>query len=189
MFELEVTVQNVVLTGGFSEGVDLKTVHSALEGSRCSWRRFPGLIFKLKSYSATFLVFSSGKFVCTGTQSEEKGRKAIACFLQLLQTKSLVSANCTFECGVKNVVASIVINGASISLNRFTAQFKPSVYEPDRFPAAIYHLPQSKATLLVFSSGKLICSGVGDKETLNDVAKKFRDQLLKNDVLEPTRNT
>ena len=173
------------MTGSFSEGVDLNVAHSKLEGSKCSWKRFPGLAFKLKVPSATFLLFRNGKFVCTGTKSEAKSREALASFLCLLQAKDLVSANCNFECGVKNIVASVNITGALLSLEQFTKQFETAVYEPDKFPAAVYNMGGSKATFLVFLTGKLICSGLGDEETLKETVKKFYDQLLEKRVLEP----
>jgi len=184
--EVEITIQNVVMTGAFNEGVDLNVAHSKLEGSKCSWRRFPGLIYKLKMPSATFLLFRNGKFVCTGTKSEVKGREAIGSFLDLLQAKGLVSAECNFECSVKNLVASVTINGASVSLEQFTKQFETAVYEPDKFPAAVYNMDGSKATFLVFLTGKLICSGVGDEDALKRTVKKFHDLLVEKKVLEVT---
>lgn len=174
------------MTGSFSEGVDLNVANSKLEGSKCSWRRFPGLAFKMKVPSATFLLFRNGKFVCTGTKSEGKSKEAVASFLGVLQAKGLVSADCNFECSVKNIVASVTIGGASVSLEQFTKQFETAVYEPDKFPAAVYNMGESKATFLVFLTGKLICSGVGDENELKNVVKKFHDQLVERKVLEIT---
>ena len=186
MLEVEITIQNIVMTGSLSEGVDLNVAHSKLEGSKCSWRRFPGLAFKLKTPSATFLLFRNGKFVCTGIKSEGKGKEAVGSFLGVLQAKGLVSADCKFECGVKNIVASVIIKDASVSLEQFTKQFETAVYEPDKFPAAVYNMGGSKATFLVFLTGKLICSGVGDEDALKKTVKKFYDQLVEKKVLEST---
>ncbi len=172
------------MTGSFSEGVDLSVAHLRLEGSKCSWKRFPGLSFKLKLPSATFLLFRNGKFVCTGTKSEAKSKEAITSFLGVLQAKGLVSANCTFECSVKNIVASVAINGASISLEQFTKQFETAVYEPDKFPAAVYNIDGSKATFLVFITGKLICSGIENEDILKKTVKTFYEQLVEKKVLE-----
>jgi len=186
MFEFDITIQNVVMTGSFSEGVDLETAQSLLEGSKRNWRRFPGLVYKMKTAQATFLLFRNGKFVCTGTKSEAKGKEAIASFLCLLKAKCLISTKCTFECGVKNLVASITIKDASISLEQFTKQFQTAVYEPDKFPAAVYNLEGSKATFLVFPTGKLICSGLSQPETLKATVKKFCEQLSEKDAIETT---
>jgi TATA-box binding protein (TBP) (component of TFIID and TFIIIB) len=170
------------MTGAFSEAIDLNAAHSKLDGSKCNWRRFPGLSFKPKLSPATFLLFRNGKFVCTGTKSEIRGKEATRTFLNILKEKSLVSTNCNFECSVKNLVTSVSINGASISMEQFTKQFEKVVYEPDKFPAAVYNM--GKATFLVFLTGKLICSGVGDEDTLKRTVKIFCDQLAERNVLE-----
>jgi transcription initiation factor TFIID TATA-box-binding protein len=39
--------------------------------------QFPGLVYKLIEAKATFLLFSNGKVVCTGTKSEEEARHGI----------------------------------------------------------------------------------------------------------------
>jgi transcription initiation factor TFIID TATA-box-binding protein len=39
--------------------------------------QFPGLVYKLKEANATFLLFSNGKIVCTGTKSETAVGEAV----------------------------------------------------------------------------------------------------------------
>jgi len=186
--DYEITIQNIVLTGSFSECIDLGVANSKLAGSKCKWRRFPGLIFKLKVPSATFLLFRTGKFVCTGATSEAQGHEAIVNFMAQLKTEAIVSTQCVFDYTVKNLVASVTIGGVSISLEQFTHQFKSALYEPEKFPAAIYKIDQPKATFLVFLSGKLICSGVKNEEALKSIVKKFYQQLLEKNTLEKVLN-
>ncbi|NQV90856.1 TATA-box-binding protein, partial [Candidatus Woesearchaeota archaeon] len=38
--------------------------------------QFPGLVHKLKGTNATFLLFSNGKIVCTGTKTEQAVHEA-----------------------------------------------------------------------------------------------------------------
>jgi transcription initiation factor TFIID TATA-box-binding protein len=183
LFDFEITVENVVLIGSLSEGVDLSAANTRLEGSKCSWQRFPGLSYKLKSPFASFLLFRNGKFVCTGVKTKTKGETAITNFLNLLKTEGIVSNQCTTEYEVKNLVASINIAGASISLQQFTNEFD-TIYEPEKFPAAIYKTEQAKATFLVFITGKLVCSGIADEETLKQTVKKFYQDLVEKKVIE-----
>jgi len=145
LFEVEITIQNVVLIGSFNEPVDLMDANVNLDGSKCKWRRFPGLSYKLKVPPATFLLFRNGKFVCTGIKSEAKGKEALVTFLSMLKTKGLVSNDCTFECCVKNLVASVNINGASASLEEFTKQFERAIYE--QLKNYLKHQPTEKEFL------------------------------------------
>ena len=185
VFDLVITIENVVIIGAFSESIDLVAANQKLENSKRNWKKFPGLAYKLKTPPASFLLFTNGKFVCTGTKTETKGKQAITHLLNLLKTKELVSEGCMFECGVKNLVASVAISGASVSLETFTDQFE-SIYEPDKFPAAVYKTDDTQATFLVFLSGKLICSGIANEEELKNTVKKFYEQLKEKNTIEKT---
>ncbi|MDR0461318.1 MAG: hypothetical protein LBH62_07855 [Nitrososphaerota archaeon] len=182
MFDFVITIENIMITGSFSENLDLKATNQKLAGSRYSWKKFPRLSFKLKPL-ATFLMFQSGKFVCTGIKTEAKGKEAITKLLELLKTEKIVSENCKFEYCVKNLVASINIGGASVSIEQFITEFD-AAYEPEKFPAAIHKLDDTQATFLIFLTGKLVCSGVSTKEELKEVVKKFYSQLKEKNVIQ-----
>jgi transcription initiation factor TFIID TATA-box-binding protein len=188
VFDFTITVEYVVMTGLFSEGVDLGVACLKLEGSKCNWNKFPGVSFKLKSPLATFLLFGNGKFVCTGTKTKTKAEQAITVFLGLLKAEGLVSSQCSFECGVKNLVVSINMAGASVSLEQFNSEFD-TIYEPEKFPAAVYKMNDSKATFLVFLTGKMICSGIADEEDLKKAVKEFYDQLIEKKIIEKNEIT
>jgi len=183
MFDLVITIENVVVIGSFSEGIDLKVASQKLVGSKCNWQRFPGLSFKLKTPSVTFLLFQNGKFVCTGTKTKAKAEEAITTCLNLLKEKKLVSSHCSFECCVKNMVASVDLAGATVSVEQITSEFD-AVYEPEKFPAAVCKTTSPKATFLVFLTGKMVCSGIADEETLKTTVKKFYEDLVKKRVIE-----
>jgi transcription initiation factor TFIID TATA-box-binding protein len=46
---------------------------------------FPGLIFKMKNYKATFLVFSNGKIVINGVQTEAQATTYFRAFFKILK--------------------------------------------------------------------------------------------------------
>ena len=48
-----------------------------MENTEYEPEQFPGLVFKLPGTRATFLLFSNGKIVCTGTRSEVKLHEAV----------------------------------------------------------------------------------------------------------------
>ena len=66
---------NIVGTSKIGEVFDLHSLAMSLEGAEYEPEQFPGLVYKLGgktgSDRATFLLFSNGKIVCTGTKSEE----------------------------------------------------------------------------------------------------------------------
>jgi transcription initiation factor TFIID TATA-box-binding protein len=73
----KITIQNIVASGDLHSRVDLDMAQMALE--RCLYEPevFPGLIYRMKTPKAVFLIFSSGRIVCAGTNKETITRKAI----------------------------------------------------------------------------------------------------------------
>lgn len=49
-------------------------------------------------------------------------------------------------------------------------------YEPEQFPGLVYKLDEPTATFLLFTNGKLVCTGTKNKEQLDESMK----QLIKN---------
>jgi hypothetical protein len=72
----QITIVNVVATGSLGKDIDIPRLAAKLESIEYNPRCFPGLIFRLREPKTSFLLFPSGKMVCTGTKSEEQARLA-----------------------------------------------------------------------------------------------------------------
>lgn len=75
--EPEVKIQNIVAAGSVGMDLNLNVLAMKLENTEYEPEQFPGLVYKLPDQKATFLLFSNGKVVCTGTKSEEEVNKAL----------------------------------------------------------------------------------------------------------------
>jgi transcription initiation factor TFIID TATA-box-binding protein len=111
------------------------------------------------------------------SKNKTKAEQAVTNFLGLLKAEGLVSNQCTFECCVKHLVASVNMAGVSVSLEQINSEFE-TIYEPDKFPEIISKMDESKTAFIVFLTGKMICSGVADEEDLKKTVKEFYDQLV-----------
>jgi transcription initiation factor TFIID TATA-box-binding protein len=65
---------------------------------------------------------------------------------------------------IQNIVASASLGG-KIHLEEAARKLPKSMYEPEQFPGLIHRMADPKTVILLFSSGKLVCTG----------AKKERD--------------
>ena len=70
--------------------------------------------------------------------------------LQMPQTKAIVS--------IENVVASASIN-QTVDLNLITKNFVTVEYPPVQLPGLVFRLRNPKTATLIFSSGKMVCTG------------------------------
>jgi transcription initiation factor TFIID TATA-box-binding protein len=86
----KITIQNIVASGDLHSRVDLDMAQMALE--RCLYEPevFPGLIYRMKTPKAVFLIFSSGRIVCAGTNKETITRKAIYMLAEHMRSLGLI---------------------------------------------------------------------------------------------------
>ena len=72
-----------------------------------------------------------------------------------------------FEIKVENIVASVAL-GIRIPLENLVEHLEGTEYEPEQFPGLVYKLNEPTATFLLFSNGKLVCTGTKNKAQLDD---------------------
>lgn len=66
------------------------------------------------------------------------------------------------------------MNLRDIALNCRNAE-----YNPKRFAAVIMRIRDPKTTALIFSSGKMVCTGAKSEENSRDAAKKYAKSIKK----------
>ncbi len=79
-----------------------------------------------------------------------------------------------FHIKIENVVASSSLN-VPIKLEKLVASLDNIEYEPEQFPGLVLRLKNPKAAALIFSSGKIVCTGAkSPKEAKIAIAKIVR---------------
>ena len=152
-------VRNVVATMDVGEPLDLIHLCGNLPNASYDPTRFSALILRrYLNSSATGLVFSSGKLVCTGTKSEEECMRVCDQFAKLVSPLTYLPGM-ELNVSIRNVVASYDV-GFPISLHRlYDSDRSSTIYEPELFPGLTYRMTSPKATLLVFHTGKIVITG------------------------------
>ncbi len=86
----KITIQNIVASGDLHSRIDLDLAQMTLE--RCLYEPevFPGLIYRMKTPKAVFLLFSSGRIVCAGTNKESITKKSIYLLADHLRELGLI---------------------------------------------------------------------------------------------------
>ena len=165
-----INIENVVATGALHQNIDLNSIVRVFPGVEYRPEQFPGLVYRLKNPKATTLIFSSGKMVCTGTKSERQARKAVMKVADELNRNGIVILGKP-EIQIQNIVASVGLGG-HIDLEKATYSLKRTMYEPEQFPGLIYRMEDPKTVILIFSSGKLVCTGAKkETEVYRSIAK------------------
>jgi transcription initiation factor TFIID TATA-box-binding protein len=81
---------------------------------------------------------------------------------------------------IENIVSSIVL-GQDIDLEGF-ANSVEGVENPKRFPGVIFRLDRPKLAMLIFRTGKVICSGARSKDDIEIALQRLLKKLREADI-------
>jgi len=169
----KISIQNVVASATIDQKLDLKDIQKKFPDVEWNPDRFPGAVFRIKSPKTATLIFRTGKMVCTGGKSEHLARKAVKIVVQKLR-KGGIKIKKDAIITIQNIVASINLGG-KIHLEEAARTLPRSMYEPEQFPGLIYRMLDPKTVILLFASGKLVCTGA---KTEKDVYRAVNDLHL-----------
>jgi len=177
MSESNIKIENVVASTKLAEEFDLTVIESEFEGAEYNKQKFPGLVYRVTDPKAAFLVFTSGKVVCTGAKNVADVHTVIGNMAKKLNgigIKTLENPDIT----VQNIVASadlhtiLNLNAIAIGLGLENIE-----YEPEQFPGLVYRIDVPKVVVLIFSSGKLVVTGGKSPEDCERGVEVVRQQL------------
>jgi transcription initiation factor TFIID TATA-box-binding protein len=175
-----VNIENVVASATLKQRVDLNAVVKGYPGVEYRPEQFPGLVFRLKRPKTATLIFNSGKMVCTGAKSEKEARRAVMRVIKELKKSGIIIISKP-ELKIQNIVASASLGGM-IDLEKSAYDLGRTMYEPEQFPGLIYRMDEPKVVILLFASGKLVCTGAKREEdvylAVNKLHQKLEDQKL-----------
>ena len=175
-----INVENVVASATLHQNIDLNSIVRVFPGVEYRPEQFPGLVYRLKKPKIATLIFSSGKMVRTGAKSERQAKKAVFKVVDELKRNGIVILGKP-EIMIQNIVASAGLGGY-IDLEKSTYSLKRTMYEPEQFPGLIYRMDDPKVVILLFASGKLVCTGA-KKETEVHRAVNILQNTLEEKVL------
>jgi transcription initiation factor TFIID TATA-box-binding protein len=169
--DLDISVENVVATASLDQKLDLITIMKVFRNVEYRPKKFPGLVFRLKRPKTATLIFSTGKMVCTGAKSDKLAHSAIRKVVKELKSNGIIILGKP-EIFVQNIVATANLH-TYIDLEAAADILDNVMYEPEQFPALIYRMADPKVVILVFSSGKLVCTGAKSAEMVGEAIMKL----------------
>ena len=173
--------ENIVASASIGKDIVLTEVSQALEGVNFNREQFPGLVFKLKDPKTAALIFSSGKLVCTGAKSIDDSKLAIKKTVDLMRTVDTDIPE-EFEIKIQNIVASANLE-STLNLEAVALELEDTEYEPEQFPGLVYRLSDPKVVLLLFGSGKVVCTGAKTKSDAKLGVERAYDRLSELDLI------
>lgn len=171
----EVEIVNIVVSTNLEHAIPLEKMAATLSNTEYNPEQFPGLVIRIKDPKTSALIFSSGNVVCTGARNMGQVEQAIQEIIKAL-AKINVTITVTPIIKVQNIVASGSI-GIKLNLNVLAMRLENTEYEPEQFPGLVYKLMEAKATFLLFSNGKVVCTGTKSEAEVHNAMKLLVERL------------
>ncbi|MHA1731292.1 MAG: TATA-box-binding protein [Promethearchaeota archaeon] len=176
-------IQNIVVNIDLGVEIDLELLSDSYRDVELNTDKFPRIRLPMSNPKATILLFSNGKMIVTGLKKTNHANIVLEKVKRKLDRIG-VKIDRTPDLEVVNVVASADM-GRQINLDLASITLERSIYEPEVFPGMIYRLEVPiKCVLLVFSSGKVVITGLKREADVKTVIKhvggEFRDNNLFN---------
>jgi len=161
----EFKVENLVTLVTFdnSERIDLNDFVRKSSESDYNPERFPGVIIRINKPKGTALLFSTRKMIITGVKSVREAETITSLVVKKARKSRIVLENP--DISVKNIVATSDLK-MLVDLDACMVSLEDAMYEPEIFPGLIYRIHDPKSVLLIFSTGKIICTGCRSEEDI-----------------------
>ena len=176
-----VEIVNVVASATIDQELDLCKIQEKFPDVEYNPSLFPGACFRIKNPKTATLIFRTGKMVCTGSKSEKMARKAVKTVVERLR-KEKFKIKKDAEVTVQNIVSSINLGG-KVHLEKAARTLPRSMYEPEQFPGVIHRMIDPKTVILIFSSGKLVCTGAKTEKDVYRSVNNLHSLLEEKDLM------
>lgn len=169
----EIKLVNLVGSGRIPVEVDLAALRDDLP-VETAYIKGPGLYFKFHEDGPVVVVARSGKYIITGADSDSELEEVRQQALELFTELGLIELASDVEFSIKNRVFTAELS-QEINLDTLAilVGFERMEYEPEQFPALIYRPESIDTVVLIFSSGKIVITGI----TETDVAEAAFDHV------------
>jgi transcription initiation factor TFIID TATA-box-binding protein len=178
---LTYSLQNFVVKSllPIKENLDLLLLKNKLNNTQYDSKRFPGLFLRFTNPKCVVIIFRNGKLILTGLKSSDNIDFVLKkLVLKLDKIEAIKILKKQLETEIVNIVVTANLY-RKINLDAAIVMLSNAIYEPEVFPGLIYKsdLPV-KSVFLIFSTGKIVLTGIRDEKVIESVLIKL-GRLLK----------
>lgn len=174
--------ENIVISVNLHATFDLSMIAQAYHDAEFNLNRFPGLCIRLSKPKCTILLFKNGKMIITGLKNSQEAPIVVDHIISKLDNIGIQIPD-NPEIQIVNLVISINVQ-QKLNLDKASLLLMDSIYEPEVFPGIILHINNPiKCVFLLFSSGKVILTGLKKEEDIIPAIKFLGTQLKSSNLL------
>jgi len=172
-----ITVENIIAFVKIADELDIHKIAERVPGFMYDPTEFLGLTLKLDEPNVAILLLPNGKVICTGAKKIEDIESSIKEVVKKVKIIG-VKIKSKMDIEIQNIIAALdlkkEINLSSISKGLMLENMS---YEPEQFPGLVYKMDDTGAILLIFSSGKIVCTGVKNLEDAYKAIETMKEKI------------
>ena len=174
---VKIKIENIVAYAQVSDLLDIELLSEKFSGASYNPAEFNGLSVKYDEDKIAVIVLGTGKIVCTGAKTFEDAENFIKKVINRIK-KVGFSIKADYQVKIENAIVTTDFNKemhlSSISKGLMLQHVE---YKPEDFPGLIYRMDDLQAVLILFSSGKLVCTGAKSIEDAKNAVKMMEEKL------------
>ncbi|MBS3778640.1 MAG: hypothetical protein KGY50_05070 [Candidatus Thermoplasmatota archaeon] len=172
----ELVVENLILSARINKSLDLDEVDNAFSDVSYEPEKLPAVVFYYHNPSRVVFITTTGNMVCTGSKTEKDAINAFNETVDALKEKEIIEKTIELSSNLKSLVVSKNLN-VSLPLESIQNQLSDQcTYQPSIYPWLEYQ--ESTYSMLLFSSGIIICTGEVSLDESKNAFREIEDKLI-----------
>lgn len=173
----KIKIENIVASAQISELLDIKLLSEKIAGSNYNPLDFNGISINYENEKIAVIVLETGKVVCTGAKETTDAIDKIKKITSEIK-KIGFEIKKDYEVKIESITVSTDLKKELHLASIATGLILQNVdYEPEVFPGLTYKMDEFCTVLILFSSGKLVCTGAKSVDDASNSIKKMEEKL------------
>ena len=169
------TTENIVVSAPLTDPLDLKKTAENLPDAIYNPAEASAIILHITSPLGMGALFANGTVMCTGVKNLDDA----ATLVELVGKRLYVAGVSVHEkpaLKINTIVASVDFQ-KKLDLKSIAKSLKNQnmEYNPKQFPGLIIQQKEQNTVILLFDSGKMVCTGPGSEEIACSIEKMTND--------------
>jgi transcription initiation factor TFIID TATA-box-binding protein len=175
---MDLKVVNAVGSGDLGIEIDLNQLATDVEEVEFNPDKYPGAYVRLQEVEPLITAYRTGKYIITGSTSEEESYGCRKRFLELLSDRGVLDTPDDKWFSMQNYVCTGELdqvqnlNALAIGLGLGSTE-----YEPEQFPGLVYRPDDHPVVVLIFASGKVVVTGAMDIDAAEKAFQSLKEDL------------
>ena len=175
---IDIKIENIIAYAQIADSFNIEKLSEMIPDFKYNPDEFSGATYKQDDPKTAVLILADGKVICTGAKTIEDTKISINKVISKIKSTG-IKVKTKPKIDTQNIIAHIDVNKelhlSSISNGLLLENVS---YKPEEFPGLIYQMDDLGVVLLLFSSGKIVCTGAKNLEDTSKALETMKEKLL-----------